>query len=256
MYSSEQFANKYEAGLNHIASLYETIFDQVGPISQVERRFASQQLLATIANTDFKELFEVQFGIKGELDKIAESYIDALRAMDGFADVDEDILGALIRSDLNLYRSKLDDTYVQMKSLFTESIINGLEKDVFVNELTRGQRGVLSTRQAMSLYDDSLAKFNRSVTKQMAFGSPKNTLYIFEGPVDSRTSDDCLQVMAAGPMTLGEIDKRFPGVFENGSHFNCRHEFFRFTSSGQYEEAQLQKQFDTRDLKQRTSLIG
>ncbi|MAO22619.1 MAG: hypothetical protein CMJ25_17870 [Phycisphaerae bacterium] len=153
MYSSEQFANKYEAGLNHIASLYETIFDQVGPISQVERRFASQQLLATIANTDFKELFEVQFGIKGELDKIAESYIDALRAMDGFADVDEDILGALIRSDLNLYRSKLDDTYVQMKSLFTESIINGLEKDVFVNELTRGQRGVLSTRQAMSLYD-------------------------------------------------------------------------------------------------------
>lgn len=260
MYTSDQLGNKYEKALNEIASMYQKIYDHLGPISGemsfVERQAVTKRLLSGIGGTDFKDLFENKLGFGAELESITNSYIDALQNMDGFAAVDDDILGALVRSDINLYRSKFDDTYVQMKSLFTESVVNGLDKAIFVDRLTKGQRGVLSSRQAMALYDDSLAKFNRSVTKQMAIGSPERTLYIFEGPVDSRTSDDCLQVMAAGAMTLKEIESRFPGVFESGTHFNCRHEFFRATSKAQYEEKALQGQFDSRELTQRKSISG
>ena len=83
---------------------------------------------------------------------------------------------------------------------------------------------------------------------------PDNLMYVFTGPVDSRTSDICLQILAAGPMTLKQIDNNFPGTFLNGGHFNCRHQFRRYTSKEMYKENIIEKQFDKRDLTQRTSL--
>ena len=244
-YSSDTFANKYEAALYKIANLYQRTVDS---------NAATNELLSAIGNIDFKNLFENELGFSKELDNVALSYLDALRNMDGFADVDETVLRALVESDLNIYRSKFNDTYVHMKSLFTESVINGLPREAFVDALTKGQLGVLSPTQAKSLYTDSIAKFNRAVIKQMARNAPDNLMYVFTGPVDSRTSDICLQILAAGPMTLKQIDNNFPGTFLNGGHFNCRHQFRRYTSKEMYKANIIEKQFDERDLTQRTSL--
>jgi len=244
-YSSDRFANKYEAALNKIAALYARTIDSGADVSQ---------LLVAVGNIDFKDLFENQLGFNRELQSVANSYLDALRDMDGFADVDETVLRALVESDLNVYRSKFDNTYVQMKSLFTDSVINGLPREAFVDQLTKGQFGVLSKSQAESLYNDSLAKFNRSVIKQMAKNAPANLQYVFTGPIDTRTSDVCMQILAAGPMTLSQINSRFPGTFENGGHFNCRHQFRRFTSRGMYKQNKIEQVFEKRDLTQRTSL--
>ena len=125
-YSGEQFANKFEAALNRIASLYQRTIDSDAP---------REQLLIAIGNIDFKDLIERELGFSSELSKVANSYLDALRELDGFADVDEITLRALVASDLNIYRSKLNDTYTQMKSLFTDSIINGLPREDFVSRL-------------------------------------------------------------------------------------------------------------------------
>lgn len=244
-YSSKRFANKYEQALNKIAALYQRTSDSTADTTE---------LLVAIGNIDFKDLIENELGFNRELNAVAQSYIDALRDMDGFAEVDETILRALVESDLNVYRSKFDNTYVQMKSLFTDSIINGLPREVFVEQLTKGQFGVLSSFQAEALYNDSLAKFNRSVIKQMAKNAPKNLLYVFTGPIDKKTSDTCLQILAAGPMTLKQINSRFPGTFENGGHFNCRHQFRRFTSKDMYKKDKLEKSFERRDLTQVTRL--
>tara|TARA_R110002020_G_scaffold128268_1_gene287503 strand:- start:856 stop:1596 length:741 start_codon:yes stop_codon:yes gene_type:complete len=244
-YSSDTFANKYEAALYNIANLYQRTVDS---------NAGTNELLSAIGNIDFKDLFENELGFNKELDNVALSYLDALRNMDGFADVDETVLRALVESDLNIYRSKFNDTYVHMKSLFTESVINGLPREIFIEQLSKGQFGVLSKSQAKALYTDSLAKFNRSVIKQMAKNAPANLLYIFTGPIDNRTSDGCLQVLAAGPMTLGQINNQFPGVFENGTHFNCRHQFRRYTSKGMYKQNKLDRAFDERDLTQKQSL--
>ena len=95
-YSSDRFANKYEAALNKIAALYARTIDSGADVNQ---------LLVAIGNIDFKDLFENQLGFNRELQSVANSYLDALRDMDGFADVDETILRALVESDLNVYRS-------------------------------------------------------------------------------------------------------------------------------------------------------
>jgi len=244
-YNPDTFANKYEAALNKIASLYSKTIDSGR---------SRNELLLAVGRIDFKDLFENELGFNSELDNVANSYLDALRNMDGFADVDETILRSLVESDLNIYRSKFDDTYVHMKSLFTESIVNGLPREVFVDQLTKGQLGVLSKFQAESLYRDSLQKFNRSVIKQMAQNAPANLMYVFTGPVDGRTSDICLQILAAGPMTLKQIDNNFPETFLNGGHFNCRHQFRRFTSKEMYKANIIEQQFNERDLTQRARL--
>ena len=88
----------------------------------------------------------------------------------------------------------------------------------------------------------------------MAQNAPANLMYVYTGPIDDRTSDICLQISAAGPMTLKQIDNRFPSTFENGGHFNCRHQFRRFTSKEMYKANIIQQQFNERDLTQRTRL--
>ena len=244
-YNPDIFANKYESALNRIASLYQKTIDSGAGVNE---------LLIAVGNIDFKDLIENELGFSKELNNVAQSYIDALKNMDGFAEVDETILRSLVESDLNVYRSKFDDTYVQMKSLFTESIVNGLPREAFVEALTKGQLGILSSAQAKALYNDSIAKFNRSVIKQMAINSPANTLFIYNGPIDNRTSDICMQILAAGPMTREQIDNRFPGTFINGGHFNCRHQFRRFTSSEMYKQTRIESEFEDRDLTQVTRL--
>ena len=76
----------------------------------------------------------------------------------------------------------------------------------------------------------------------MANNSPTDTLYIWEGPVDDRTSDECLQLMGLGPMTQAEFESVFPGAFINGTHFNCRHQAQRFLSKEQYKGSAIKEQ--------------
>ena len=52
-YSSERFANKYEAALNSIASLYSR---------SIESGASTNDILIAIGNIDFKDLFENQLG--------------------------------------------------------------------------------------------------------------------------------------------------------------------------------------------------
>ncbi len=73
-YNPDIFANKYESALNRIASLYQRTIDSGANLSQ---------LLVAIGNIDFKDLIENELGFNRELNNVAQSYVDALRDMDG-----------------------------------------------------------------------------------------------------------------------------------------------------------------------------
>ena len=78
-------------------------------------------------------------------------------------------------------------------------------------------------RYAETLANTSLDTYSRAVERVMAEQDPAGTLYVYEGPEDDRTRDECLAMLAAGELTLAEIDAQFPGAFVDGGGFNCRH---------------------------------
>ena len=67
----------------------------------------------------------------------------------------------------------------------------------------------------------------------MASDDPDNARYIYQGPVDDRTRDICIDMMSAGALTRDEVDSEFPGAFGDGGGFNCRHRWARETSSSE-----------------------
>tara|TARA_R100001086_G_scaffold64016_1_gene29716 strand:+ start:608 stop:1309 length:702 start_codon:yes stop_codon:yes gene_type:complete len=174
-----------------------------------------------------------------ELEKLMIQYAAELKAMQSFADISENVIESLIRTDLIVYQNKIKDKIDVMRKLMIESVIGDLPVSEFENIV--GLFG-LTPSQAEALVDDSLRKFSRNVTREMANNAPEDYLYIWEGPIDDRTSDECLRLMALGPMTINEFESVNPGAFYNGTHFGCRHEPQRFTRKEQFKGEQVERQ--------------
>ena len=174
-----------------------------------------------------------------ELEKLMIQYASELRAMQSFADISENVIESLIRTDLIVYQNKIKDKIDVMRKLMIESVIGDLSVSDFENVV--GSFG-LTPAQAEALVDDSLRKFSRNVTREMANNAPEDYLYIWEGPIDDRTSDECLKLMGLGPMTISEFESVDPGAFYNGTHFGCRHEPQRFTRKAQFKGEQVERQ--------------
>jgi hypothetical protein len=192
----------------------------------------SEVIVKELIDLDLKTILFEDFKLNGEMNTITNNYVKTLKSMEAFSNVPEVTLQTLIRADVNFFSAKVGEQSELMKRLMIESIVGRQSEAVFAESLISvGWR----EKQANSLVNDSLRRFSRNVTKEMANNSPDDFLYIFDGPVDDRTSDECLDIIAQGPMTLAEIESSYPGVFQAGSHFNCRHEFVRYTSKEQYQ---------------------
>ena len=179
--------------------------------------------------------------MNGELEKLMTQYAAELKAMQSFADISENVIDSLIKTDLIVYQNKIKDKVDVMRKLMIESVIGDLPVGEF--ESVVGSFG-LTPSQAEALVDDSLRKFSRNVTREMANNAPEDTFFIWEGPIDERTSDECLRLIALGPMTIDEFESQSPGSFHNGTHFGCRHEAQRFTRKAQFLGNKANDQLD------------
>ena len=176
-----------------------------------------------------------------ELEKLMTQYAFELKSMQSFADISENVIDSLIKTDLIVYQNKIKDKIDVMRKLMIESVIGDISIGEF--ESMVGSFG-LTPSQAEALVDDSLRKFSRNVTKEMANNAPDNTFFIWEGPIDGKTSDECLRLIALGPMTEGEFESQSPGSFQSGTHFGCRHEAQRFTRKAQFLGNKANDQID------------
>ena len=75
----------------------------------------------------------------------------------------------------------------------------------------------------------ALKPANQSISGMVVYAD--GMLYVYEGPADDRTRDECLQMMAAGKLTKQEIQDRFGNAFIDGGGYNCRHSWVRVTEA-------------------------
>ena len=68
--------------------------------------------------------------------------------------------------------------------------------------------------------------YSRSFTKVMIDKMTANTKYQYIGALDDRTRPECLEMMAAGDLTISEIISQFgSAVLVEGGGYNCRHKW-------------------------------
>ena len=152
------------------------------------------------------------------------SHAGMLQSIQGFSDLSEETLQALINYNKDSLLSQLDN----MAQVVKREVINGIvagSPTQFVLNKVRGQ-GALSRGQLLTLISTSMNEYSRNVTKLMIDNMPDDTKYVYIGALDGKTRPECLNMMSRGEMTKAEIQGAFgSNVFTEGGGYNCRHKW-------------------------------
>ena len=229
-FDPQKFGLAWEKVQDHFSVLYGKL---------QESGASRERIVRELTDIDIEHLVMVEFKLNGELEAVMSGYLQELKRMDAFADISEEMIRSLMTTDSFLVKSKLIEAGNTIKSTMVQSVIGGLDEEAFALRL---ERIGFQPHQANALVNENLRRFSRSVTNEMANNASTDTLYIWDGPVDERTSDECLQLISLGPMTQAEFESILPGVFINGTHFNCRHQAQRYLSRDQYKGSAIKEQ--------------
>tara|TARA_Y100000593_G_scaffold18826_1_gene37550 strand:+ start:138 stop:869 length:732 start_codon:yes stop_codon:yes gene_type:complete len=202
-----------------IASLY-LIGEEIGDITE----FANTLLSIDVEGT-----------LKNKLQKATSIYANAhrgvLESTIGFADINPRALSTFASLNEQLFDNAIIRTI--SGSIRTE-VIKGLQTGLSTTQILENVTNAsISNAQMQTLVNTTLNTYSRQVTNQMMDIAPETTKYVYIGPVDEKTRDECLQMASAGPLTLEEIRSRFgDGVLLDGGGFNCRHKWEIASSEG------------------------
>ena len=189
------------------------------------------EIVLVLQTLDMEDLILNQLNLRSDLDNLMLEYQSVLGSMEMTGAVTDEVLTALLRMDNNTFMKQIGLMGDQVRNEAARGIIAGASEADIAQSILKGAGGVLRPDQAETLANTALNTFERNVTVEMASNDPKDTRYIYQGPVDDRTRDICIDMMSAGALTRDEVDSDFPGAFSDGGGFNCRHRWARETSS-------------------------
>ena len=195
-------------------------------LSQVDRLYArvkdlpSDELLAVLSSDEVLAEIVEGFGLTKAKNALVSEYSAILGSMTPTAPLSDEFLSALVKMDNAVYSSINTKTANEIRRQLALSAIGNQTEAEFAAAL---KTATLEPYQANALANDTMRKFSRGVEAEMAQERP-DQLYVWAGPVDNRTSDECLQLISMGAMTYEQFEQEMPGAFQNGTHFGCRHE--------------------------------
>ena len=95
-----------------------------------------------------------------------------------------------------------------------------------------------------TLVNTTLNSYSRTITNQMMDIAPDNAKYVYIGPADEKTREECLKYINAGRLTKQQIiDKQWRESLTEGGGFNCRHKWEIASEEGTsfYEEKEAKE---------------
>ena len=197
-------------------------------ILRLKDKFTEEELRIVIL-TQMRDIVLNEMKFQGNIDRLMTVYDSALRNMISFAVVDEDTLLGLKEIEKSNLNAEIALLVVAMQREFVSSSITGnWNKNSIVENLKSGINGNLTDKKFMSSIDNSVSVYKRNVTAEMMNKAPKDTKYIYAGPLDEKTRPICIEMITAGALTHDEIISQFgASVLSVGGGYNCRHEWVK-----------------------------
>ena len=110
----------------------------------------------------------------------------------------------------------------ELKNLLSNSAISGMQKSQILNQITSAS----SASMQKTLLNTRLNTFSRVATNTMMKDAPEDTKYVYIGPIDEKTRDECLEYASAGALTEAQImENGWEASLVDGGGFNCRHKW-------------------------------
>ena len=200
--------------------LAEKLTDEVLQLLQAGQD--KESIIQLLADTNLKQVILSDADFSKSFNNLEDLYVKTLQDMDQFADISEDTLLALTKTNQSLFMGKLaNDVSDSIRSNLLRGVVVGLSK----GDIIRGISADLRPDQIETLVTTALNNYSASINAVMSDRLPDRTLYVYRGPIDSKTRDICLEFAARGPMTKKEIESVMTGGFLDRGGFNCRHQW-------------------------------
>ena len=171
---------------------------------------------------------DIEGTLKSKLKKATSVYANAhrgvLESTIGFAEINPKALSTFATLNEQLF----DDSVIRtISGHIRTQVSKGLQVGLTAQQITEGViNSSISNAQIQTHVNTTLNTYSRQVTNQMMKNAPATTKYVYVGPVDDRTRDECLDMAAEGEITESEILTKFgEAVLADGGGFNCRHKW-------------------------------
>ena len=162
--------------------------------------------------------------LKNALSVYANAHRGVLETTIGFSDVDPKALTSLAKLNEQLFDNSIIRT---ISGNMRTKLVSGVQVGLTLNEITESViSSSISNAQMETLINTTLNTYSRQVTNQMMKNAPATTKYVYIGPVDDVTRDECLDMASEGAITEAEIIIKFgEAPLSDGGGFNCRHKW-------------------------------
>tara|TARA_R100000742_G_C4272878_1_gene92233 strand:+ start:349 stop:1482 length:1134 start_codon:yes stop_codon:yes gene_type:complete len=136
--------------------------------------------------------------------------------------INEQTLESFLSGNLSVLDEIIGTDASELKNILNSATISGMQTSEILNQVSvassaSGQRAILNTR---------LNTYSRVATNTMMKDAPADTKYVYVGPIDDRTRDECLDYASAGPLTEAQIiESGWAASLVDGGGINCRHKW-------------------------------
>ena len=215
--------NDIDSASEQIATLVDKAkTDLLTDLYNIKRTMTLGEFIEIVSTID------IEGTLKSKLQKATSVFANAhrgvLESTIGFANIDSRLLTGFATLNEQLFDSSIIRT---ISGHIRTQVVKGVQAGLSITEIVASVTDAsIYNAQMQTLVNTSLNTYSRQVTNQMMDIAPSNTKYVYIGPVDEKTRDECLQMASAGRLTLDQIKSQFgEAVLVDGGGFNCRHKW-------------------------------
>ena len=136
--------------------------------------------------------------------------------------INEQTLESFLSGNISVLDEILGTDASELKNILNSATISGMQTSEILNQVTAAS----SSSAQRALINTRLNTYSRVATNTMMKEAPSNTKYVYVGPIDERTRDECLRYASAGALTEEEIKANgWTASLVDGGGINCRHKW-------------------------------
>lgn len=222
--------NKEQIAEQFADSLEKAQLAMVNEILALKDSMLRDEFMSLMSSIDVRDYVLNQIGLQKDINILMSQYENVLLGMEFTGAVTEETLLSLVKLDRSTFMSQVGTMGEQVIDETIKGVIGNKTTAEITESILSGSGGVLRKDQAKTIANTALNTFERTVTSEMSRFDPDDATYVYQGIIDDKTRDICLEMMSAGALTRDQIDARYAGAFIDGGGFNCRHRWAKETS--------------------------
>jgi len=224
------YSNAYQKAIESVRSRYPSL-----------AKLPPGEAATLLKSIDFETIFRSTYGMDKAFEGLAVSFAKEIIVVPAPPILPStETLSAALQFEVDAANAQITQSVAEIKKIMMRSILGRQSEAEFAEALNSN---VLRSDQINSYVNQNLRSFHRTVETQMAEANPEE-LYIWDGPLDNATSDECAQMIAEGALIYEDWVSQYGGYLTSGTHYGCRHTLQAFVQAGQLENAIKQRKIE------------